>query len=514
MSATMTMTEPSADRRRPRPDPGRRRRGRPVRAARRRTALRRRPVASAAGSSVGPRPSSSPSSSSDSGRRRRSRVVVVGVAVVVGSSSAFGGVRGRRRGPRRARALRAGAAPPGSRRTGRASSAESTRSSADQGRWSAFDGTAEAVEDGLGELVGAHRRGPRRLEPERGPDRQRRAPRARRVVGRGDRPEAHLEPAVVLEDQARQRPGDRRAETGRAAGRAAARRSGATSRKLTTPSSSATQRIASHQPSGASEGRDIPARRRRSPMRTGVLAQERRAGRRQAFGHAAQDSRARPGRSGGRSPSVGSASAGARRLGAASAVSAAASAVSTAAAVSAAASAVSAAAASRRRRRPRRSAAARRARPRPSPSRRLDGLGSSTTRPSSDGLGRSAIGLGLEVRDLGLELEPQHLAPDGRRRAARGPGVGRSRRRRSGESPLIHDRSRLRWRVGVLARTIASASIAVTPGTSARQHPTVRCAPHDGQVDGRPAAAPRSTTGRRASAVSLPSVMGSVTPAC
>ena len=44
---------------------------------------------------------------------------------------------------------------------------------------------------------------PRRLEPEGGPDRERDAPRPGRVVGRGDQPETHLEPAVVLEDEAR-----------------------------------------------------------------------------------------------------------------------------------------------------------------------------------------------------------------------------------------------------------------------------------------------------------------------
>ncbi len=43
---------------------------------------------------------------------------------------------------------------------------------------------------------------------------------------------------------------------------------GATSRKLTTPSSSVTHISAIHQPSGASDGRAIPARSARSPMRT------------------------------------------------------------------------------------------------------------------------------------------------------------------------------------------------------------------------------------------------------
>ncbi len=60
-------------------------------------------------------------------------------------------------------------------------------------------------------------------------------------------------------------PGPRRASGGSGGGPAA----GATSRKLTTPASSVTQTTASHQPSGASVGRLIPADRVRSVRRTG-----------------------------------------------------------------------------------------------------------------------------------------------------------------------------------------------------------------------------------------------------
>ena len=113
----------------------------------------------------------------------------------------------------------------------------------------------------------AHRGGAGRLEPEGRADRQRRQPWPVRVVGRLDQPEPHLQPAGILEDQAGQRPaerGPRRASGGSGGGPA----SGATSRKLTTPASSVTHRMASHQPSGASVGRAIPALNARSPIRT------------------------------------------------------------------------------------------------------------------------------------------------------------------------------------------------------------------------------------------------------
>ena len=117
------------------------------------------------------------------------------------SGSSSGPDRGRQRSPdaqdpglRRVRRPRACAAPPGNRRTGRASGAESTRR-AGSGPVEPLDGPAEAGEDGLGELVRAHRGRPRRLEPERRADGQRRPPRPGRVVRRGDQAEPHLEPA-------------------------------------------------------------------------------------------------------------------------------------------------------------------------------------------------------------------------------------------------------------------------------------------------------------------------------
>ena len=98
---------------------------------------------------LGRRSASSPSSSSDPARS--------------GSPSSgsrrpvtpFGGF-GAGRAPR-APALRAGAAPPGSRRTGRASSASLVVSAS--GPVEDLDGGRNAREDGLGELVGTHRRG-------------------------------------------------------------------------------------------------------------------------------------------------------------------------------------------------------------------------------------------------------------------------------------------------------------------------------------------------------------------
>ena len=130
-------------------------------------------------------------------------------------------------------------------------------------------------------------------------------------------------------------------------------------------------------------------------------------------------------------------------------------------------------------------------------SRRLPSARGEVDRPRrATRIGRQRLGLGLEVRDLGLELEAEHLAADLGGRAAR---ATRRVDRLAGVlvvvSPLIHDRSRLRG-LGVVARArrIASASIAVRPGTwvspSADQ-----VAPHDGQVasaDGQLSGAPRA----------------------
>ena len=83
----------------------------------------------------------------------------------------------------------------------------------------------------------------------------------------------------------------------------------------------------------------------------------------------------------------------------------------------------------------------------------------------------------------------------------------------SGESPPNHERSRLRWRLGVLARMIASASMAVRPGTD-WSVPPVSAALQDGQRVDVGVGSTAEHHGQIASAVSLPSVMGSVTPSC
>ena len=270
-----------------------------------------------------------------------------------------------------------------------------------------------AGQDGLGELVRAHRRGARRLEPEGRPDGQRDAPRPGRVVGRGDRRRgasaSRPSSSRISPDSAPAIAGPRRPSGGSGGGPAA----GATSRKLTTPSSSATHRTASHQPSGASDGRPIPARSVRSPIADLVLAEERRTGRRESVGHRRQDSRARRRVHGrvGRRCRARSALGGGRV----------------------------AAASARRRRVGRRGPRPRRSR---SPrcvggsgvgrigGRIVDGgdgsssvaTAASRRAPASDGLGGllgglEGVGLGLEVGDLGLELEPEDLALDRRGRA-------------------------------------------------------------------------------------------------
>ena len=63
--------------------------------------------------------------------------------------------------------------------------------------------------------------------------------------------------------------------------------------------------------------------------------------------------------------------------------------------------------------------------------------------PSTRRLGEEGVGLGLQVGDLGLELEPQDLAPDGGSGGAMRPASAGSPTS-SGYSPLIHDRRRLR----------------------------------------------------------------------
>ena len=188
-----------------------------------------------------PRPIPAPSSGPPGRRRLRigcggGRWLVVGsssvpsaVAVVVGSvssdrpraSSGSSLVRvvacvRRLRGGSRLRlapALRAGAAPPGSRRTGRASSAESSRYRP-QGRWSKVRwrsgtrrGPSPRARSDASPRPARARSGTRRGWPGRC---------ARDASGprRGERAESHLEPAVVLEDQPGHRPGDRRAEAG------------------------------------------------------------------------------------------------------------------------------------------------------------------------------------------------------------------------------------------------------------------------------------------------------------
>ena len=72
------------------------------------------------------------------------------------------------------------------------------------------------------------------------------------------RPSRSWRRPAILENQAREGAADRRTQPGqgRFGGGPAA---GATSRKATTPASSTTHRIASHQPSGASDGRAMPA---------------------------------------------------------------------------------------------------------------------------------------------------------------------------------------------------------------------------------------------------------------
>ena len=64
-----------------------------------------------------------------------------------------------------------------------------------------FDRPTERGQDGVGQLVGTHRRGARGLEPECCPDREGRAPGALRIVGRHHHPDPHLQTPGILEDR-------------------------------------------------------------------------------------------------------------------------------------------------------------------------------------------------------------------------------------------------------------------------------------------------------------------------
>ena len=68
-----------------------------------------------------------------------------------------------------------------------------------------LDRAAEGREDRIGELVRAHRRGTRRLETERRPDREGRPPGPFGVVRWYEHADPHLESAGILEDEARER---------------------------------------------------------------------------------------------------------------------------------------------------------------------------------------------------------------------------------------------------------------------------------------------------------------------
>ena len=474
-------------------------------------------AAAVAGSRRPARPRSGPRR-----RRRRRRTPVVGVAVVgvaVVRVDAGSAASGPGRAPR-APALRAGAAPPGSRRTGRASSAESSRYRP-QGRWSASMEVRNAARtvsaSSLGRIAAARagsKRNAARITSGG-------APRTRRVLGRGERPEAHLQPAVVLEDQAGQRPGDRRAETGE---RRIGRRPGGGGDVAEADDPLVVGDPDDRQPPavGRIRGPGHPGAQASVADADLVLAEERRTGRRQAFGHAGRIAAAWAGpvRRAARPRSASAVSA------AASAVSAAASAVSAAAsAVSVAASAVS-----------------------------VGGVGR---------LGRGGGGLGgcRGVRggqghrvERGFRVRPHRgdhrgdpgarpCGPRARRRSgSRPPRPGGSRCRRrsasfsisrftagsggamapasagemlsSGESPPNHDRSRLRWRLGRLGaddRLGVDARSGRGPTAPCR---AVSAALQDGQRSTSGFGSTAEHHGQIASAVSLPSVMGSVTPSC
>ena len=171
-------------------------------------------------------------SSPSSGRLAVAVVVRVARVAAVVRPAADAAAAPRHRGPRRGRAPLVGEDPRGSRRTGRASvrvslaarpdlpSAAATRRS---GSRQALDGSPEAGQHGLGELVRAHGRGARRLEAEGRPDREGRAPRSgrRRRAGRARPREAGVgrRPRGSARTAPRRAPG----RVGPAADRAAAR---------------------------------------------------------------------------------------------------------------------------------------------------------------------------------------------------------------------------------------------------------------------------------------------------
>ena len=276
----------------------------------------------------------------------------------------------------------------------------------------ALDGPAETRQHGLGQLVRPHGRGTRRLEAEGRADGERRAPRPCRIVGRHEPCHPELQSAGVLEDRARTARRRAPGRAGRAADRAAGPLAGATSRKLTTPSSSATHISASHQPSGASEGRPMPG-----PVACGRGRGPRaRAG---TTGRAAGVGRARPQDSSGRRRVRRAVRPRRWRGGSAS------GAAGTDSAVDGTRSGgfrFGLAPAPRRARRGRPRPLRSRARS-PRPRRRSSG-DTPAARPSTLRLGQERVGLGLEVGDLGFELESQDLAPDrhvgGRQRAGFG----------------------------------------------------------------------------------------------
>ena len=119
-----------------------------------------------------------------------------------------------------------------------------------------------------GELVRAHRRGPRGLPAERRSDDRGAAPRPLRVVRRHDVTEPDLEAPGVLEDQAGQPAGERRPEAGEGRLRRRARRRARAPRRSRGHPGAATHRIAVHQSSAGADGRLMPTLSARSPARS------------------------------------------------------------------------------------------------------------------------------------------------------------------------------------------------------------------------------------------------------
>ena len=216
-----------------------------------------------------------------SDRRRRSSAS----ASSSGSCVRRGGVGRAGSSPRAA--PRACAAPPGNRRTGRASGGVYAGTVPFRAGGAPSMARPERRQDGLGELVGRIVGGPGGLEAEGGADRQRRRatdgsgrragrPVPRRIWSRPSSSRISPDRApLIAGPEARQRwigrrPGGRRdvAEADDAL-------------VVGDPED------ASHQPSGASDGPGHAGAQASVADADRVLAQERRAGRRQAFGHAA-----------------------------------------------------------------------------------------------------------------------------------------------------------------------------------------------------------------------------------